>query len=41
METAAEPIIGAEGIHWYYTGVRHTHDLDLNVRYKAIGRMTW
>ena len=41
METAAQPIIGAEGIHWYYTGVRDTHSLDLKARYKAISRLTW
>ena len=41
MGTATEPIIDAEGIHWYYTGARHTHGLSLKERYKAIGRATW
>ena len=41
MGTATQPIIDAEEIHWYYTGARHTHGLDLNERYKAIGRVTW
>lgn len=41
MGTATQPIIDADEIHWYYTGARHTHGLDLNERYKAIGRVTW
>ena len=41
MGTATQPIVDTDGIHWYYTGARHTHGLDLKDRYKAIGRATW